>query len=99
MARLSEIEKYYIDSHRETMTAKEISEKMRKAVTTEDVKEYVEHLQSNDTPNAADSMGRQVGVVVMTETASTIGDEHGEEVRGQQTSLDTSTIHRIKEDK
>jgi len=103
MARLNEIEKYYIHSHRDTMTAKEISEKMRKAVTSEDVKEYVEHLQGNEAPpnaiNAADAMGGRLGVVIMTEAASEIGDEHGEEVRNQQVNLDTSTIHRIKEDK
>jgi len=99
MAKLSEIEKYYIDSHRETMTAKEISDKMRKAVTEDEVEGYVQHLKENDIPKASDSMSRQVGVVVMTEGASSIGDEHGEQVRQQEVDLNTSTIHRIKEEK
>ena len=96
MGRLNEVEKYFIRGNKDAMTAKQISEKMRKAVTEKDVSTYVEEVETQ-LPNAGDAMGRQMGVVVMTETASQMGDEHAEGVRSSEKGLDTSVIHKIKE--
>ena len=102
MVNLTEIEKFYIEAHRDLKPHK-ISKRMRKPVTELVVNEYLRSLPPEESkePNAGDLMGRKVdkGAVVMTEQSSEKSDHFRDKTSnnsGSMEKINEDKIHRIK---
>ena len=100
MVNLSQVEKYYIESHRD-LKPHRISKRMRKAITEEVVDEYLRALPpKEEEPEtvSGDLMNRDEskGVAIMTEAASEHADTFRDKDEGSSPEDKTDRIHRIK---
>ena len=90
---IGQVEAFYIDNHHKTMTPQELADVLDRKVET--VKSYI---KKNITPTqikirAGDHFAKSKGTIVMTETASMLGDS-----QRKTTKKTPDCITKIKND-
>src|SRR5688572_29698513 len=80
MAKFSKVEKFYVESHMNSLTVKQIAKDLEKDL--DDVQNYIDKVNKDKTQHVTqaktvppDLFARQKGSTVMTKAASESGDE------------------------
>ena len=98
---VNEVDGFFIMSHRQTMTLQELANKLK--LESAIIREYIDSKidtktvteikpASSDDVKAFDVVGKKDGAVVMTQSASEIGDT----VRGR-IKVNTTHLHKIRD--